>query len=90
MSAGTRTSHPVFMVSLCSNKLKASINAVACVDQFHQASRACPVKVSLSNTLILAAAAVSTLAGDGKEGKEVGSPVLWVRNLCIGPKHVAK
>jgi hypothetical protein len=41
------TSHPVFMVFLFSNKLKANINDVASVDQFHQASRACHVNVSV-------------------------------------------
>jgi len=85
-------SHPVFMVFLRSNKLKANRNAVPSVDQFHQASRACPVNVSvrcvfsLRNKLILAAAVSPFKEGDGKEGVEVGSPLLWACNLCMGSK----
>jgi len=76
------------MVFLSSNKLKANVNAVASVDQLHQASRACPVNVdvrsvfSLRNKLILAAVSTFT-EGDGEECVEVGSPALLVRNLCI-------
>jgi len=84
-------SHPVFMVFLRSNKLKANTNALASVDQLHQASRApTPVSVSarcvssLRNKLILAAAVSPFAEGDGKEGVEVGSPLFWVRNFCIG------